>query len=196
MFQCRIYRRLLLNRARKLFHYRFDSMPGNIHSIGCGYDRPRCVLCIRFNTQGKNRFIHLVLPQKEPGKSRCIIQTANQNAGTITRDSLSEDITAAFKPKLLEAIPKEYSSPTREHPDFADIDEPEDLAVAALLGGWDDNNDYDRKILEHLRARVRRLGRPRHCRGPVSVRTRTSGEPICRCGSPEMVRLSQYDVFQ
>lgn len=78
------------------------------------------------------------------------VQTANQNAGTVTKESLSDEITDAFKPKAIEAIPKEYLVTQREGSDFVNIDESEALLIAALVGGWDEQNTFDRKILEEL----------------------------------------------
>jgi len=65
------------------------------------------------------------------------VQLANQNAGTITADSISEEIRSAFQKPGIEKIPADLgikpSAPAVTN--WSDMK----LAIANLLGGWDEN---------------------------------------------------------
>ena len=65
------------------------------------------------------------------------VQSANQNAGTITADSISEEIRSAFQKPGIEEIPADLgikpSAPAVAN--WSDMK----LAIANLLGGWDEN---------------------------------------------------------
>lgn len=65
------------------------------------------------------------------------VQFANQNAGTITADSISEEIRSVFQKPSVEKIPGDLgikpSAPARTN--WSNMK----LAVANLLGGWDEN---------------------------------------------------------
>lgn len=77
-----------------------------------------------------------------------IVQTWNQDAGTITRDNLPEDIIEAFKQKAVAALPERLAF-TREitetrwesHPDASY------LALAVLAGSWNEKNENDVQAL-------------------------------------------------
>jgi len=65
------------------------------------------------------------------------VQSANQNAGTITVDSVSEEIRSAFQKPGVETIPADLgikpSAPAVTN--WSNMK----LAIANLLGGWDEN---------------------------------------------------------
>ena len=74
------------------------------------------------------------------------VQTRNQAAGTITRDDLPVEVAAAFEHRIERTIPERFtrvSTPVdkdwREHPNG------HLLAIAALLGTWDETNPNDRE---------------------------------------------------
>ncbi len=80
------------------------------------------------------------------------VQSANQNAGTITIDSLPEELQAAFQKRVVETIPADYSpkpavSVTIDLTQFRFISE---LAVSNLLGAWDEKSAGDKAIAGKL----------------------------------------------
>jgi hypothetical protein len=80
------------------------------------------------------------------------VQSANKNAGTLTKESLSEDVRMAFAKQSLQSIPPEYTVtqvPTikSDHTDVAYVPE---LSVANLLGSWNERSDADRGVVEKL----------------------------------------------
>ncbi len=81
------------------------------------------------------------------------VQTWNQNAGTITRENLSEDILEAFEKKVVvvEEMPERFkaaqeSSKTdwMQHPDATH------LALAVLIGAWEDKSQNDCEVIAKL----------------------------------------------
>ena len=80
------------------------------------------------------------------------VQSANKNAGTITRESLPEDLQSVFKQREYEVIPEAFSStqPEPETPDWNQHAYASDLAIANLLGAWDENSDADLEIIRQL----------------------------------------------
>ena len=81
------------------------------------------------------------------------VQTWNQNAGTITRENLPEDLLEAFEKKVVvvKEMPKRFkaaqeSSKTDwvQHPDAAH------LALVVLIGAWQNESQYDRDVIEQL----------------------------------------------
>ena len=78
-----------------------------------------------------------------------IVQTWNQNAGTITRDKLPEDLLEAFKEKAvvvaipdnLRVIQEQPETSWSQHPD-ATV-----LVLAALVGAWNEKNQSERDVI-------------------------------------------------
>ena len=80
------------------------------------------------------------------------VQSANKNAGTISIDSLPFDLKNAFTKRSYVVIPDEFS------PSVAPSDKTEwnrlpyasDLAIANLLGSWNEKNEADVNIIQKL----------------------------------------------
>jgi hypothetical protein len=79
-----------------------------------------------------------------------VVESKNQNAGTIDFNNLPEDILQAFKERVIHTIPEELIE--REEPsqksNFFTERYATDLALAALLGNWDESNNNDRAAIE------------------------------------------------
>ncbi len=80
-----------------------------------------------------------------------VVQTWNQDAGTITSDKLPEDLLEAFKQKAPEKIPEDFTAAQeepkadwRQHPDATH------LALAVLIGGWNEKNQCDIDVVSKL----------------------------------------------
>ena len=80
------------------------------------------------------------------------VMSANQNAGTISRDNLSEDLRDTFKQRVYESIPEEFVSaqPEPEEWDWSQYPYVNDLALANLIGSWNENNEDDRAVIQQL----------------------------------------------
>jgi hypothetical protein len=80
------------------------------------------------------------------------VQSANQNAGTIKLDSLPEDLKSAFKKKVIETIPADFTRPLSVPVavDWSKVQYASELAVATLIGSWDENFRGDRPFVEQL----------------------------------------------
>lgn len=80
------------------------------------------------------------------------VQSANKNAGTITRDTLPEELIEAFKKPIGSQIPDEFtiSIQTKEEIDWTQHQHATDLALANLIGAWDENNENDIKVLQKI----------------------------------------------
>lgn len=80
------------------------------------------------------------------------VQSANQNAGTMTIDSLPEELQSAFQRRAVETFPTDITrtSSTQEKTDWSKIDYASELAIANLLGSWDDHSDADKTIVEQI----------------------------------------------
>lgn len=81
-----------------------------------------------------------------------IVQTWNQDAGTITPEKLPEDLKEAFKQPAVTSIPTEL---TVIHPEPATIDWSQHqhattLALVNLIGAWNEKNEMDIDILERI----------------------------------------------
>jgi hypothetical protein len=80
------------------------------------------------------------------------VEMFNQNAGTITRDTISNETRVAFSERLrFERIPEEFL-PQKQQPPPADFggDEGEAVVYAALLGGWNDKSEGDQEATSEL----------------------------------------------
>lgn len=79
-------------------------------------------------------------------------QSANQNAGTITIDSLSEELRSTFQRPGVETIPADIArTPSiAEEIDWNQNQFASELAIASLLGSWNEKYEGDRAIAKHL----------------------------------------------
>lgn len=76
----------------------------------------------------------------------------NQNAGTITLENLPADLCNHFKKKIYETIPEEYL-PSKTESKIIDWNQHKcasDLAMANLIGSWDENNESDLGIIKEV----------------------------------------------
>jgi len=80
------------------------------------------------------------------------VQSANQNASTITIDSLPEDIQNAFQKPMVEKIPTRLGikPPVPEETNWNNFEFASELALANLLGAWNEKSEADRSIIEQL----------------------------------------------
>jgi len=84
------------------------------------------------------------------------IQSKNQNAGTITKETLPEEITSVFKRKRIEEIPVGLAVPTVE----SELDSielfisqsqyPNELVFSCLLGSWSEKNLEDISVISKI----------------------------------------------
>lgn len=83
-----------------------------------------------------------------------IVQTWNQDAGTITPERLPEDLREAFKQPAFAHIPKELTETQAElaKTDWSQHQHATDLALANLIGAWDEKNKADTSVLSRLTA--------------------------------------------
>ena len=80
------------------------------------------------------------------------VMSANQNAGKISRDNLLENLQDTFKQRVSESIPEEFT-PAQPEPterDWSQYPHASDLAIANLLGAWDEKNKADLEIISRL----------------------------------------------
>ncbi|MDT9547337.1 MAG: hypothetical protein RI826_08390 [Chlorobium phaeovibrioides] len=80
-----------------------------------------------------------------------IVQTWNQNAGTITPGKLPEDLLDAFKQKAMAVIPEEIKA-SNEKPktDWTQHPDATYLALAILIGSWQDKSQCDLEAISQL----------------------------------------------
>lgn len=80
------------------------------------------------------------------------VQSANKNAGTITRESLPEDLRDVFKQRVYEVIPEAFSSAQSapEKRNWNQHSYASDLAIANLLGAWNEQTEADLEIIQLL----------------------------------------------
>jgi len=80
-----------------------------------------------------------------------IVQTWNQDAGTITHNKLPEDLLEAFKQKAVEVIPEEYTA-AQEKPetDWTQHPDASYLALAVLIGAWNEKSQCDLDAITQL----------------------------------------------
>jgi len=101
----------------------------------------------QFNTNQANMIWSLLVSE---------IQSKNQNAGTITKKTLPEEITSVFKEKQIEEIPVGLAVPTIE----SELDSlelfisqsqyPNELVFSCLLGSWSEKNLEDISIISKI----------------------------------------------
>jgi hypothetical protein len=80
------------------------------------------------------------------------VQSANKNAGTISLESLPEDLQDVFKQQVYEVIPEALSSvqSAAEKTDWNKHAYASELAIACLLGAWDEDCEADLEIIRQL----------------------------------------------
>lgn len=74
------------------------------------------------------------------------VQSANQSAGTLTIDSVPEDIQAAFQRPYAKTIPSKFAAMPSQEIDWDQVQYAPELAVANLLGSWNENSEADKMI--------------------------------------------------
>ena len=80
-----------------------------------------------------------------------IVQSWNQDAGTITRNNLPEDIIDTFKQKVISEVPERLRASRETHE--ANWDQHPDasyIALAILIGSWNDKQECDVRTLTAL----------------------------------------------
>lgn len=80
------------------------------------------------------------------------ISDANQNAGVITIDSLSDEIKNLFRKKPTETVPPELIEPPLlpGKIDWSRDQNAQALAIANLVGSWNENSDSDKEVISLL----------------------------------------------
>ncbi len=84
------------------------------------------------------------------------IQSKNQNAGTITKETLPGEITSVFKRKRIEEIPVGLAAPTVESElesielFISQLQYPNELVFSCLLGSWSEKNPEDISIISKI----------------------------------------------
>jgi hypothetical protein len=81
-----------------------------------------------------------------------VVQTWNQDAGTITSEKIPEDLREAFNQRVYEVIPAEFSAgqlPSSK-PDWNQHAYASDLVIANLLGAWNEKNAADLEVVRQL----------------------------------------------
>ncbi len=80
------------------------------------------------------------------------VQSANKNAGTITHDTLPKDLIKAFRRPAVSQIPEELAINKRKlvETDWNQHQYATDLALANLIGSWDENNESDIEVLQKI----------------------------------------------
>lgn len=81
-----------------------------------------------------------------------IVQTWNQSAGTVTAEKLPDDIKEAFKEKAVGTIPSGFAVPSSPKlvSNWNKHEKAASLALAILIGSWDENNSSDVDAIRSL----------------------------------------------
>ena len=80
------------------------------------------------------------------------VQSANKNAGTISPESLPDNLRTAFAHRVYAVIPTEFSAgqlPLTK-PDWNQHAHASDLVIANLIGAWDEKNASDIEVVSQL----------------------------------------------
>lgn len=90
-------------------------------------------------------------PQRLWSRVVDIVQTWNQDAGTIASEKLPEDLLEAFKQKAVEEIPEDFIA-ARKKPEVDWMQHPDAtyLALAVLIGGWNEKSQCDIGVVSKL----------------------------------------------
>ncbi|MCO1335939.1 hypothetical protein MO867_16520 [Microbulbifer sp. OS29] len=80
-----------------------------------------------------------------------IVQTWNQDAGTITPSKIPDDLLGAFKQRVVAEMPEEFKA-AQEKPktDWTQHPDATYLALAVLLGSWNEKNECDIEAINQL----------------------------------------------
>ncbi len=80
------------------------------------------------------------------------VQSANKNAGTISPESLPDDLQTAFKQRVYEVIPNVFSASQlpSDKTDWNQHVHASDLVIANLLGTWNEKNAADLEVVRKL----------------------------------------------
>jgi len=80
------------------------------------------------------------------------VQSANKNAGTISLESLSSDLKDVIRKKTFPIIPDEFSTPQTpsDKPNWNLLPYASELAIANLLGSWNEQNKADMDVIKQL----------------------------------------------
>jgi hypothetical protein len=80
------------------------------------------------------------------------VSSANQNAGTISADSLPEELILVFKKPPVETIPESFVKPKtpKLHQSWGSQEEVKALTTAMLLGKWQETKESDIEIITRL----------------------------------------------
>ena len=103
--------------------------------------------------------LHSLIGQHSPDNAQALwsrlvdeVQSANKNAGTITRESLPEDLRDVFKQRVYAVIPETLlaTQPVPEKPDWNQHAYASDLAIVNLLGAWNEKSEADLEIIQQF----------------------------------------------
>lgn len=103
--------------------------------------------------------LHSLIGQHSPDNAQALwsrlvdeVQSANKNAGTITRESLPDDLRDVFKQPVYAVIPETLSStkPASEKLDWNRHAYASDLAIVNLFGAWNEKSKADVEIIQQL----------------------------------------------
>lgn len=87
------------------------------------------------------------------------VQDFNQNAGTITLETLPEDLVEHFREPTITYIPKELTTEDAAPPKPPAVEPPTDwnqhtlaqkLAMASLIGNWNEQHEADKEIITRI----------------------------------------------
>ena len=80
------------------------------------------------------------------------VQSANKNAGTISRESLPEALRDMFALPTYAVIPDDFSivQPPKTKPDWNQSQYAAALASTNLIGAWSEDSDADRDVIFHI----------------------------------------------
>jgi hypothetical protein len=81
-----------------------------------------------------------------------VVQSANKNAGTITPDTLPEDLVELFKQPAITQIPSELiiTQPEMEEVDWNQHQHATYLSLANLIGYWNEENKADIAVVQKI----------------------------------------------
>ncbi|MGM3224277.1 hypothetical protein [Dickeya zeae] len=80
-----------------------------------------------------------------------IVQTWNQDAGTITSSKIPDDLSEVFKQRVVAEIPEKLRAVSQiVQTDWAHHPDASCLAIAVLVGRWNEKNEYDLDVLTQL----------------------------------------------
>jgi len=103
--------------------------------------------------------LHSLIGQSSPENAASLwalivqeVSFANQNAGTITRESVQDDLRSAFEKRAVRQMPESLSHtlPPRIVHDWNTSEFASTLVVANLMGSWDENSEADIEIARRL----------------------------------------------